>query len=112
MSKFVSHHEGEIINGDGSVSEATVFVTSEGLEESIAKGSPIEKLLLEEVDGVVAPTETPTEVTPVVETEVEPEVTTEPVLALPAAGESSAPENQTTTVPVDAVVAPTEDSQS
>lgn len=52
MSKFISHKDGEIINGDGTVSEATIFVTADGQEESIIKGSPIEKLLLEEVDGV------------------------------------------------------------
>lgn len=104
MSKFVSHKPGEIINGDGSISEATIFVTSDGQEEAIPTGSPIEKLLLDEVDGTAplllpAAGETTASVEPVIEPVVEAPV--EPVVL-----------QNVTTVPVDAVVAPVQDSET
>lgn len=90
MSKFVSYKPGEVINGDGSVSPATIFVTEDGQEEAIVTGSPIEKLLLADM-GVVTE-QHQVEVEPVVPSEVPVDEAPIAPLMLPAAGESSATE--------------------
>lgn len=59
MSKFISHKPGKAINGDGSESDVTIFETEDGQLESVVVGSPIEKLLLDEMGEVSVEVPTP-----------------------------------------------------
>lgn len=71
MSKFVSYKPGTVLDGEGVETNVTIFENDLGELSAVAVGSPIEKILMEEVDGVNPVTEVTEPI--VVEPTIEPE---------------------------------------
>lgn len=87
MSKFISYKPGIVLDGEGVETPVTIFESDLGELSAVAQGSPIEKILIDEVvanGGVEASTlASQVEPTPVIEAPIAPVVEPLPELVVP-----------------------------